>query len=278
VHQEPLEIDVSRPVNMMQLQNLRWVGPPNYELKLGLGELRENCRAMANGRFLCHYIPSVLSTHDRREFFRTSLAVARNNASSTRRLKNVGGGVHTLTKAGTQSVYARPRKLVALRDAKEGVFGFEGIGRGGGCHACSFNRERPQHYKELESLCESLSLLAREQEPEIWQKQMNLTVAYRRLMIGESIWSQGVCNLCFPMTTHSDSGNVPASMSAMVISGDFDGGPLIFPAFSLAVFLQPGDVLLYDGHAHHGVGPFTGVRLTTVLYLNSAVLRCPCDI
>jgi hypothetical protein len=107
---------------------------------------------------------------------------------------------------------------------------------------------------------------------------MDITVAHRSLIIGESTWSQGVSNLCFPMTAHSDSGNAPGSMSAMVIAGDFDGGPLIFPAYSVAVFMQPGDMLLYDGHVHHGVGPFSGVRLTTVLYLNSAVLRCPYNI
>lgn len=274
MQQEPIEINVSRPVNLMWLKSLRWVDAAHYELKLGAGELTGNCRAITNGRLLCHLISSASSPDERRNIFRLSLAVARNKAAFTRRLKNVGGGEHILTKGGAPSVYARPRRLIALKDAKEGVFGFEGVGRGGGCRPCSFNRERPQHYRELVSLCESLSLLAREHEPEIWRRQMDFTFAHRNLMIGESIWSQGVSNLCFPMTTHSDSGNVAGSMSAMVVSGDFEGGPLIFPANSVAVFMQPGDVLLYDGHAHHGVGSFTGVRLSTVLYLNKAVLHC----
>lgn len=274
---QPREVEVYRPINPLWLNSLRWVGPGHYDLKVGVDDLRTNCRVIANGQFLCHLIPSALSSHERQEFFRLSLAVARDKASCTRRLKVVGGGERKLTNEGTPSVYARPRRLIALRDAKEGVFGFQGAGRGGGCRPCAFNSERPQHYRQLVSQCEALSLLAREHEPEICQWQMDRILAYRRHMLGESIWSQGVCNLCFPMTAHSDSGNVLGSLSAMVISGDFDGGPLIFPAYSVAVFVRPGDVLLYNGHAHHGVGPFHGVRLSTVLYLNSAILRCPCE-
>jgi hypothetical protein len=51
---------------------------------------------------------------------------------------------------------------------------------------------------------------------------------------------------------------------------------LIFPAYSAAVFVRPGDLLLFDGRELHGVGRFTGVRLSVVLYLKSDVLRCPC--
>ena len=273
---KPLEVEIYRPINPLWLNSLRWVGPAHYDLKVGVDDLQTNCRVIANGQLLCHLIPSAMSSHERQEFFKLSLAVARNKASSTRRLKNVGGGQHLLTKAGTPSVYARPRRLVALRDAKEGVFGFEGAGRGGGCHRCAFNCERPEHYRQLVTHCETLSLLAREHEPEIWQRQMDLTLACRSHMIGESVWSQGVSNLCVPMTVHSDSGNVSGSLSAMTVAGDFDGGPIIFPAYSVAIFVRPGDVLLFDGRAHHGVGPFTGVRLSTVLYLNGAVLRCPC--
>ena len=271
--QQPLEIKLTSHINQEWLQRQRWLTRAHYELEVGVGELRTNCRATVNGHFLFHLIPSVLPSHVRQEMYRVALAVARNNASNTRRLKNVGGGEHTLTKAGTPSVYARPRKLVALRDAKEGTFGFEGVGRG--CQPCSFNRERPRHYKELVPLCEVISNLAREHEPEISQWQMDLTLNHRRRMIGYSIWNQGVSNRCFPMTAHSDSGNVPGSMSAMIVAGDFDGGPLIFPAYSVGVFVQPGDLLLFNGREMHGVGPFTGVRLSTVLYLNNSVLRCP---
>ena len=125
-------------------------------------------------------------------------------------------------------------------------------------------------------ICESLSDLAHEHEPELWQNQMEVAADHRNLMIGTTPWCQGVANLCFPMTMHSDSGNVLGSLSAAIVVGDFEAGPLIFPAYSAAAFVRPGDLLLFNGREFHGVGPFTGVRLSVVLYLKSSVLHCPC--
>lgn len=271
------EIKLTSHVNAEWLQRRRWLSRAHYEIEVGVGDLRANCRATANGRFLFHLIPSAVSAYERQEMFRLALVVARNKAKDTRRIRNVGGGEHFLTKTGTRSLFARARPLKVLRNAKEGTFGFEGVRRlGNSCCPCALNRERPDEYRQLVPLCESLSELAREHEQEIWQRQMDLTLAHRILMLGGSIWSQGVCNLCFPMTMHSDSGNVPGSMSAMIVAGDFDGGELILPAYSAAVFMRPGDLLLFDGRELHGVGPFTGVRLSVVLYLRSDVLNCPC--
>ena len=275
--QQPLEIKLTSHVNAEWLQRLRWLNPAHYELAVGAGDLRTNCRATVNGRFLFHLIPSALSATERQEMFRLALAVARNKAKDTRRIRNVGGGEHSLTKAGTRSLFARARPLKVLRNAKEGTFGFEGVRRlGNSCCPCAFNREQPDEYRQLVPHCESLSDLAREHEPELWQRHMDLILAHRSRMIGESIWPQGVSNLCFAMTAHSDSGNVPGSMSAMIVAGDFAGGELILPAYSAAVFVKPGDLLLFDGRELHGVGPFKGVRLSVVLYLKSSVLECPC--
>lgn len=270
------ELQLERHADTQWLETLRWVNAGHYFTKLGDGALRKECRVTGNGRFLCHLIPSVLTPHHRREFFRLLLAVARNKATGTRRLKNVGGGEYTLTRAGTPSLYARARRLKALRDAREGVFGFEGIGRGSGCRPCAFNWERPEDYRLLVSLCDFLADLARHHEPEISRKQMDVVSGHRDLMIGNSGWSQGVGNLSFPMTAHRDRGNVRGSISAMIVVGDFENGPLIFPAYSVGVFVQPGDLLLFDGRELHGVGPFTGVRLSGVLYLKRDLLHCPC--
>jgi hypothetical protein len=273
---KPHEIKLTSHVNAEWLQRLRWLNRAHYELEVGAGDLRTNCRATANGRFVFHLIPSALTSHVRQEMYRLALVVARNKAKDTRRIRNVGGGgEHPLTKAGTPSLFARARPLKVLRHAKEGTFGFEGVRRIGNSYCpFAFNRERPDEYRQLVPLCEYLSELAREHEPEIWQWHMDLTLAHRDLMIG--IWSQGVGTFCFPMTMHSDSGNVPGSMSAMIVAGDFTGGELILPEYSAAVFVKPGDLLLFDGRELHGVGPFTGVRLSVVLYLKSDVFQCPC--
>jgi len=274
---QPHEIKLTSHINQEWLHRMRWLHAAHYEVAVGAGELEGNYRVFADDRLLFHLIPSALSATERQEMLRLALAVARNKAKDTRRIKNVGGGEYSLTKAGTRSLFARARPLKILRNAKEGTFGFEGVRRlGNSCCPCAFNREQPDEYRQLVPLCETLSALAREHEPGIWQWQMDLTLAHRSRMIGESIWSQGVGNLCLPMTAHCDRGNVPGSLSASVVVGDFDGGELIFPGYSVAAFVRPGDLLLFDGRERHGMGPFKGARLSVVHYLKSDVFQCPC--
>jgi hypothetical protein len=278
MYPKPLELTLTRHPNSMWLESLRWLDSAHYELAVGAGDLQGNYRVFADGRLLFHLIPSAISSDERKEMFRLALAVARNKGKDTRRIRNVGGGgEHPITKAGTPSVFARARPLKVLRHAKEGTFGFEGARPlVTGCGPCAFNLEQPEEYRQLVPICDSLSDLAREHEPEQWRKQMEVAADHRNLMIGTTPWCQGVANLCFPMTMHCDSGNFPGSLSAAIVVGDFSGGPLIFPAYSVAAFLRPGDLLLFDGRELHGVGPFTGVRLSVVLYLKSSVLQCPC--
>jgi hypothetical protein len=275
VYQAPLKFAITRRINQQWLDSLRWLNAAHYEFALGQGGLRGNYRVVANSHFLCHLIPSALPVQERQELFRLSLAVARNRASGTRRLKNVGGGKHRLTKAGTLSLFAQPRKLAFLRSAKEGVFGFEGDERGRCGGPCAFNIEQPAEYGELVKLSESVSELARTHEPQLCSGQSVFASANRSRIIGNTLlWSQGIANLNLPMATHRDRGNVRGSLSALTVFGDFEGGPLIFPAYALAVFMAPGDLLLFDGQEAHGVGPFKGVRLSLVLYLKRSIEGC----
>lgn len=272
---KPLDINIARPANPLWLEHLRWVNEAHYQSVIGAGDLRVNLRVTANGRFLCHFIPSVLEPQFRRDLFELLLLVARNKASATKRVKNVGGGEHPLTRAGTPSIFARPRPLTVLKAAKEGVFGFQGAGTGGGCRPCAFNQEFPKEYRRLVARCEWIHDMAREHEPERIQRQLEIATHRRHLLIGRTGWSQGVGNLQFPMTAHSDNGNAKGSLSALTAVGDYDGGPLIFAGYDLAVALRPGDVLLFNGREQHGLGPFSGVRLSLALYLHSGILSCP---
>ncbi len=98
------EIQFESHANKQWLDSLRWLNAGHFVTKIGDGALRKECRATGNRSFLCHLIPGVLTPDHRRELFRLLLAVARNKAIGTRRLKNVGGGEYTITKAGTAAL------------------------------------------------------------------------------------------------------------------------------------------------------------------------------
>ncbi len=66
---KPREVEVYSPINPLWLHSLRWLNDAHYDLKVGVDDLQTNCRVIANGQFLCHLIPSALSSHERQEFF-----------------------------------------------------------------------------------------------------------------------------------------------------------------------------------------------------------------
>ena len=65
---------------------------------------------------------------------------------------------------------------------------------------------------------------------------------------------------------HEDSGNLTGSLGSLTTLGDFTGGHLIFPRHRIAVMVRPGDVLLSDLNEPHAVSPFSGDRVSMVLY------------
>lgn len=272
--QEPPDINIIRRPNAEWMKSLRWLNQAHYDHVLDERGLQGSYRVRLNGRFLCRLIPSALDTDLRQELFELSLCIAHHKVTSTLRLQLVGGGIRPLTKSGTPSVYARPRPLACLKHAKEGVVGFEGVGRGGGCCPCAFNERFPHEYGRFVECAQFLNGLYREKEPECFARQLELANTRPHLLIPGTVHSQGVSNFCFPMMAHRDRGNAKYSLSIQTNFGDYTDGFLIFPEAALAVSLRPGDALIFNGRALHGVGPFTGVRLSLVLYLRRDIFNC----
>ena len=215
----------------------------------------------------------MISVERRRKIIAILLDLASHKAKSTRRPKVAGGGVRHETRAGTPSVYAYPRPYKCLRYAKEGFCGYEGLGRGSGGRGCgptAWTRDHPADYQQLVPEIEYFADVFRRKEPELFEEQMAKATQRPKLTIG--CWSQFVANLNFPMTQHVD-GNI--DYSAQVVFGDYEGGYLIFPEVACAVALRPTDLLIFDGNRPHGVGPFTGFRLSLVCYLKANIFRCP---
>jgi hypothetical protein len=70
------------------------------------------------------------------------------------------------------------------------------------------------------------------------------------------------------MAPHPD-GNEEGTLSAMTVLGSgFTGGLLVFPRYRVAVEVRSRDLLIFDGHEHHGNTPLsgTGTRLSVVAY------------
>jgi hypothetical protein len=277
VSKMPLKLELSRVPNVEWVRNLRWLSRAHHQVLVGRGGIEGDVEATFRNKLVFRLVPDAIPVSQRRELFSLLMAVARHKATSTRRTKNVGGGVRPLTRAGTPSVYLRPQPLRCLRHAREGVFGFQGVGRG--CEACAFNRDFPVEYSALAQQVLNIGDIYKQQLPIYWERNHRRLEKHSHLAIGgkRGAWTQGVANLGFPMTAHPDDKNANGALSVFTVFGDFSGGYLILPEFSVAISLSPGDLLFFDGHHLHGVSPFTGVRLSLVLYLHKTVLHCPCS-
>ncbi|MCU1312000.1 MAG: hypothetical protein JWO20_3125 [Candidatus Angelobacter sp.] len=273
----PNHMVLKRVADAEWVRSMTWLTEVHSAITIGEDTFRANIRATFAGRFCFHYVPDVISTERQRDLLPLLLQIADHHALSTRRPKVAGGGVHRQTRAGTPTMYSYPRRLSALRWAREGFIGFHGTGRGAGgkgCEPTAFTLKHPQTYSQMVMHIDFLANLFREAEPELWERQMEITANHRHLLIGNSSWSQAVSNLMFPMTMHRDSKNVRGSVSAEIVAGDFGGGGLILPEVGVRIALQPSDVLFFDGTRPHGVAPFQGLRASLVAYLHESILRC----
>jgi hypothetical protein len=70
-------------------------------------------------------------------------------------------------------------------------------------------------------------------------------------------------------TKYHPDGNWPGGMTALVATGDFEGGALVLPRWRIAFALKVGDVLLFDAEQLHGNLPISGKRLSAAFYCAS---------
>lgn len=93
-----------------------------------------------------------------------------------------------------------------------------------------------------------------------------------KLLIDSTVFSTVTVNRDWRTATHTDRGNFGNAMSCIAILGKkFKGGMLGFPRFKIAVDTGPGDVMLMNGHEHHGNTELKvqkdGCRFSLVCYL-----------
>lgn len=92
------------------------------------------------------------------------------------------------------------------------------------------------------------------------------------LLIKGTSFSTVTVNRDWRSATHRDSGNLSSAPSVIAVLGEnFTGGGLGFPEIGVVVSMEPGDVILLDGHEPHGNTQLYirkgGCRFSLVCYL-----------
>jgi hypothetical protein len=75
--------------------------------------------------------------------------------------------------------------------------------------------------------------------------------------------------------SHEDGSNLPGGLACLAAFGDFAGGDLCFPRFSVSCPIEPGDLLICDSsqEQHGNIGPLSGQRISIVAYMRDDFAR-----
>jgi hypothetical protein len=165
-------------------------------------------------------------------------------------------------------------KFSTNRQAKSGLIGFlDPTGREPYFRVSAFTRDEPFLWDMVQPLLWALDELLKAHLPDHHARQK----AFWRMTnpdfrIPRTSFSTVTVSHNHRFPCHRHLGNLACGMGAMVVwrKGSYRGGYFMLPQWKLAVNMQCGDVLLFDGTDWHANSPFYGEdyqRLSLVAYM-----------
>lgn len=89
----PLKLELSRVPNVDWVRSLRWLNRAHYQVLVGRGGIEGDFEATFRDKLVFRLVRDAIPAAQRRELFSLLMTVATHKATSTRRTRNVGGGV-----------------------------------------------------------------------------------------------------------------------------------------------------------------------------------------
>ncbi len=193
------------------------------------------------------------------------------------------------TAVGSPSL-PRPRKDGTLSERRVvpknvlGVLQAQGVGQGTlgyldatpdqPCHKTPLSIRRPELLDGNRPLIELVDALYRQHTPTFYAKQRAEVEKVPRWRLWHTAFTTIYIAKNFRTAYHTDSGNLPGVMSAIMPMGKFTGGELVLARWRIAIAFKPGDLLLFDPQQLHGNLPFEGERLSAVFYCERRIADC----
>jgi hypothetical protein len=175
-------------------------------------------------------------------------------------------------------------KKSAMRQAHSGSVGFlapSGVYPFG--RVSGFTRHHHDEWLTMLPVFELLNDLYRQYAPTQWAMQ-NAMARHTSpdFVIPKTVFTTGTVNGPERFKCHADDKNLAFGMSVMTVwrkePHDFQGGYLVFPQWEVAIDMQLGDVLIFDGLELHGNSPFSPEsgfdRISIVAYYQSRMIEC----
>lgn len=143
------------------------------------------------------------------------------------------------------------------------------------CRQTAWSLSNPEILEAARPFVREVDRIYREELPDHWKRQRDfMDRVSPDFKFNDSVFSTVTVNRNLRTTYHEDADDFRGGMGNLVVLNSDGSGPLVMPRYRLALLPRPTDVLLMDVHAMHGNLPFTGERLTAVLYAREHIDEC----
>jgi hypothetical protein len=150
------------------------------------------------------------------------------------------------------------------------------------CRTTAFTAQDARRWASVQPLVHAVDGVFRRELPERYAAQMAVVRrTHPAWVIPGTIFTTITVNRNYVSAAHTDKGDLKEGFGVMAVlrSGDYDGGCLVFPKYRVAVDLGDRDVLLADLHEVHGNTGLVGEegeyeRLSLVFYYRAGMRHC----
>jgi len=142
-------------------------------------------------------------------------------------------------------------------------------------HETPLTIKRPEMLQGNKPLIKLVDSLYKQYLPTFYAKQRAEIEKAPHCRLWHTVFSTIYIAKNFRTAYHTDSGNLPGVMSALMPMGKFTGGELVLPWWRIAFAFKPGDLLLFPAQEElHGNLPFEGERLSAIFYCERRIADC----
>ena len=141
------------------------------------------------------------------------------------------------------------------------------------CRRTGLTRRHPDYMEGIMPAVLECDQFFRQELPEQYAAQVAAIKSAGTFRISPA-FSTANLNRDWQTTYHTDKYDLQDGWIALFALGDYEGGDLVVPRHRLRFNLRPGDVLFFKPHEVHGNLPFSGERLTAVLFGREHIASC----
>jgi hypothetical protein len=143
------------------------------------------------------------------------------------------------------------------------------------CRQTAWSTKSPEIHGAAVPFIRAVDTVYAQELPEHHARQMEfMSRVSPGFKFADTTFSTCTVNRNLRTTYHTDRDDFSGGMGNLVVLSCKEGAALVMPKFRAAFLPRPTDVLLMNVHEMHGNLPFTGERLTAVLYAREHIDEC----